>query len=375
MLGHVANIYHLGIKELHSLRNDPIMMILIVYIFSFAIYSVATGAKLEVENAAVAIIDEDRSEMSREIRAAILPPYFKAADLINIRDVERFLNQGKYVFIINIPPKFEADLLAGRQPSIQLNIDATAMGQAGSGANYLQNIINQEILRYGGQYNNAILWPVNFVINAKFNPNLKSSHFTSVMQIINNITIMAIILTGAAFIREREHGTVEHLLVMPIVPTEIMLAKIWANGMVITVAAILSLWLIVQEILAVPITGSILLFVLGTVVYLFSVTALGILLATFTNSMPQFGLLSIPVMVVLMMLSGSTTPMESMPVWLQNTMQLAPSTHFVAFSQAILYRGAGIEVVWPDIIAIMLISLVFFLIALYRFRKAIAATQ
>ena len=375
MLGHVANIYHLGIKELHSLRNDPIMMILIVYIFSFAIYSVATGAKLEVENAAVAIIDEDRSELSREIRTAILPPYFKAADLINFRDVERSLNQGKYVFIINIPPKFEADLLAGRQPSIQLNIDATAMGQAGSGANYLQNIINQEILRYGGHYNTANLWPVNFVINAKFNPNLKSSHFTSVMQIINNITIMAIILTGAAFIREREHGTVEHLLVMPVVPTEIMLAKIWANGMVITVAATLSLWLIVQGVLAVPITGSIGLFVFGTVAYLFSVTALGILLATFTNSMPQFGLLSIPVMVVLMMLSGSSTPMESMPVWLQNTMQLAPSTHFVAFSQAILYRGAGIEVVWLDLIAIMLISLVFFFIALYRFRKAIAATQ
>ena len=186
---------------------------------------------------------------------------------------------------------------------------------------------------------------------------------------------MAIILTGAAFIREREHGTVEHLLVMPIIPTEIMLAKIWANGLVITVAAILSLWLIVQEILAVPISGSIVLFALGTMIYLFSVTALGILLATFTNSMPQFGLLSIPAMVVLMMLSGSTTPMESMPVWLQNIMQLSPSTHYVAFSQAILYRGAGIDIIWPDIIAIMLISLVFFLVALYRFRKAIAATQ
>jgi len=375
MLEHVTNIYHLGIKELYSLRTDPIMMVLIVYMFSFGVYSVATGAKLEVENAAVAIVDEDQSKLSREIRAAILPPYFKPPELINIRAVETLLNQGKYVFIINIPPKFESNLLAGRQPSIQLNIDATAMGQAGSGANYLQNIITQEVLRYGRHYNTANLWPVNFVIHAKFNPNLQSSHFTSVMQIINNITIMAIILTGAAFIREREHGTVEHLLVMPIIPTEIMLAKIWANGLVITVAAILSLWLIVQEILAVPISGSIVLFALGTMIYLFSVTALGILLATFTNSMPQFGLLSIPAMVVLMMLSGSTTPMESMPVWLQNIMQLSPSTHYVAFSQAILYRGAGIDIIWPDIIAIMLISLVFFLVALYRFRKAIAATQ
>ena len=97
--------------------------------------------------------------------------------------------------------------------------------------------------------------------------------------------------------------------------------------------------------------------------YLFSVTALGILLATFTTSMAQFGLLVIPVLVILQMLSGSSTPIETMPTWLQNVMQLAPTTHFVSFSQAVLYRGAGIEIVWPQLLAIAVISGVIFAIS------------
>ncbi|WP_138378757.1 ABC transporter permease [Luteithermobacter gelatinilyticus] len=368
-----SNIFHLGIKELYGLRTDPVLMVLIVYVFSYAVYAVATGAKFEVENAAVAIVDEDRSELSRQIGAALLPPFFKTPDYIDSRQMEAVLDQGKYVFVLDIPPEFEADLLAGRRPALQINVDATAMTQAGNGAVYLQNIIMQEAVKYATGQEKAAPLPVDLVIRAKFNPNFRSVNFNAIMQIINNITILAIILTGAALIREREHGTVEHLLVMPVVPTEIMLAKIWANGLVIIAGAILSLWLVAHELLEVPIAGSVPLFIVGAVLYLFSVTALGILLATFTGSMPQFGLLVIPVLVMMYLLSGSTTPLESMPVWLQNVMQLSPSTHFVAFSQAILYRGAGLDIVWPDLLAIIGISGVYFLISLARFRKAIAS--
>ncbi|MFZ1468129.1 MAG: ABC transporter permease [Paracoccaceae bacterium] len=173
--------------------------------------------------------------------------------------------------------------------------------------------------------------PINLVVTAQFNPNLQSTWFSSVMQVINNVTILPVLLTGAALIRKREHGTIEHLLVMVVSPAEVMLAKTWANGLAIIVAAILSLRLVVLGSLAVPIAGSITLFVAG----------LGILLATFTTSMPQFSLLALPVLVIMNLLSGSATPMESIPEWLQTFMQISPSTHFMAFSQAIPYLGAG----------------------------------
>ena len=217
--------------------------------------------------------------------------------------------------------------------------------------------------------------PVDLVVRAKFNPNLNSKWFMSVMALVNNISILSVILTGAALLREREHGTIEHLLVMPIRPTEIMLGKIWANGLVIVVAAILSLWLVVRLLLNVPIQGSVALFIAGAIIYQFSVTALGILLASFSASMPQFGLLALPVLVIMYLLSGGMTPLESMPIWLQDVMQLAPSTHFVAFSQAVLYRAAGIEIVWPQLLALAAIGIGYFLVALWRFRKMLVTIQ
>jgi ABC-2 type transport system permease protein len=366
----LLRIFRLGIKELYSLRADPIMMILIVYTFTIAIYTVSTGAKLEVENASVAVVDEDRSMLSTRLRDALLKPFFNEPVLIDASEVDAAMDAGRYVFILEIPPKFEEDAIAGRKPSLQLDIDATAMSQAGNGASYIQSIVMQEV--EAALPNSASAQPINLVVSARFNPNLQSTWFTAVMQVINNVTMLSVILTGAALIREREHGTIEHLLVMPVTPGEIMLSKIWANGLVIVVAAVLSLLIVVEWLLAVPIAGSVGLFVFSAVIYQFSVTSLGILIATTSSSMAQFGLIVMPVLIVMNLLSGSTTPMDSMPLWLQYVMQISPSTHFVSLSQAVLYRGAGFGAVWPEIAALIVIGAVFFVGALIRFRWALA---
>lgn len=371
----LGNVYRLGIKELSSLRADPVLALLILYTFTYAVYAVSTGAKFEVENASVAIVDEDRSELSRQIYSALLPPYFNALEEIDASDIDAAMDDGRFVFVLDIPPDFESDLLSGRHPSIQVNVDATAMTQAGNGAVYIQNIITNEVLSFMQRREGSTVLPVNLVMHAQFNPNLSSIWFNSVMQIINNITMLSVILCGAALMREREHGTIEHLLVMPVTPTEIMLAKMWANGLVILVAATLSLWLVVRGLLQVPVAGSTVLFVAGAALYQISVTALGILLATFTRSMPQFSLLVMPVLVVMNLLSGSTTPIESMPEFLRIVLNISPATHFVAFSQAVLYRGAGLDIVWPQMTAIAGIGALFFAMSLLRFRAAIASFQ
>lgn len=371
----LANVYRLGVKELRSLVFDPVLLLLIVYVFTLAIYAVATGAKLEVQNASVAYVDEDRSALSGRIVSAILPPEFDIPVEISADRIDASMDSGAFVFVLRFPPEFEADLLAGRKSEIQLNVDATAMAQAGNGTVFLQSIIQAETAKFLSGNEDAAALPINLVVRAMFNPNLDSSWFNAVMQVINNVTILSVLLTGAALIREREHGTIEHLLVMPVKPSEIMVAKIWANGLAIVVAAVLSLVFVVQLLLGVPIHGSIALFVFGALIYMISVTGLGILIATFTTSMPQFGLLALPVLVIMNLLSGSTTPMESMPEWLQAIMQVSPSTHFVAFAQAILYRGAGLTTVWPSILAMSVLSAVFFVIALSRFRKTTAGAR
>jgi ABC-2 type transport system permease protein len=215
--------------------------------------------------------------------------------------------------------------------------------------------------------------PIELETRALFNPNLNSTWFGSVMELVNSITALSIVLTGAALIREREHGTIEHLLVMPLTPFEIMMAKVWAMGLIVVVVATASLVFVVQGLLEVPIHGSIPLFVVGMTLYLFTTTSLGIFLATMARSMPQFGLLLLVILLPLQMLSGGMTPRESMPELVQNIMLAAPTTHFVSLTQAILYRGAGISLVWPQFLALITIGSVFFVLALTRFRKTISS--
>lgn len=368
----LANIFHLGVKELRSLQRDLALVLLILWAFSMGVYSSASSMPESLHNAAIAVVDEDRSQLSERLIQAFQPPYFRTPERINLNQMDRGMDSGRYTFTLNIPPDFQRDVLAGHSPAIQLNVDATQVSMAFTGAGYIQSISANEVTEFVHRYRSELQQPVELAVRVAFNPNLTRAWFGSVMEVINQITMLSIILTGAALIREREHGTVEHLLVMPVTPLQIMLAKVWSMGLVVLVAATLSLLLVVQGWLQVPIEGSLLLFLAGAALHLFATTSMGIFFGTVARSMPQLGLLIILVLLPLQILSGGSTPRESMPELVQQIMLAAPTTHFVALAQAILYRGAGLSIVWPQLLAIFAIGALFFTGALLRFRKALA---
>jgi ABC-2 type transport system permease protein len=369
---HVTNIFRLVIKELRSIRADPVMLVLVAYAFTISVNTVASGAVTEATNLSVGVVDEDGSDLSRQIAEALRRPTFQPPVQITASDIDPMMDQGKLLFVVEIPPNFEADVRASRQTGIQINVDATAVAQAGNGASYLRTAIANEIQRFRSGRDASVAAPINLVVRAAFNPNLKTSWFSAMTQVINQITMLTIILTGAALIREREQGTVEHLLVMPVVPTEIMLAKMIANGLVILVAAMISLQFVVHWWIGSPINGSLVLFLLGAAIYALVVAALGIMLGTLATTMGQFGLLAMPVLMVTQLLSGSSTPMESMPVWLQYVMKIAsPTPHFVSFAQAVLFRGADITLVWRPLVAMTIIGVAYYFVAQRRFRRVI----
>ena len=368
----VLNILNLGIKELRSLSRDPIMMVLILYAFSLGIYVAATSLPETLHKAPIAIVDEDQSPLSARIVSAFYPPYFTPPALIPRDEMDPGLDAGRYTFALNIPPDFQRDVLAGRQPEVQLNIDATRMSQAFTGGAYIQQIVQGAVAEFVRVTRASAPPPADLAIRARFNPTLAQSWFGSVMEIINNVTMLSIVLTGAALIREREHGTIEHLLVMPVTPFEIMASKVWAMGLVVLIACAFALTAMVQGVLRVPIEGSVPLFLAGAGLHLFATTSMGIFMGTIARSMPQFGLLLMLTLLPLQLLSGGLTPRESMPEIVQTVMLAAPTTHFVKMAQAILYRGAGFDVVWPQFLAIIGIGTVFFAVALARFRKTIS---
>jgi ABC-2 type transport system permease protein len=368
-----ANILHLGIKELRSLLRDPILLGLMVFSFTVNVYSFATAVPDTLNKAPIGIVDQDRSQLSTRIVDAFYPPLFLPPALITPAEMDARMDAGVDSFALYIPPNFQRDVLAGRSPMLQLNVDATRMSQAYTGNGYINEIVSSEIDAFLQQHRSAASPPVDLALRVRFNPNLTRSWFGGVMEVINQVTLLSIILTGAALIREREHGTIEHLLVMPVTPFEIMTSKIWAMMLVVLVATSLSVALVVQGLLAVPIEGSIALFLAGTALHLFATTSMGIFMATIARSMPQFGMLVMLVLLPLQTLSGSYTPRESMPESVQYIMLAAPNTHFVMLAQAILYRGAGISAVWPQFLSLAVIGTAMFVPSLARFRKTIGA--
>jgi len=368
-----ANAFHLGIKELWSLARDPIMLLLILFVFTVSVYTGATALPETLHLAPIAIVDEDRSALSKQIIAAFEPPYFLPPQLIAQAQMDARMDAGLDTFSLVIPTGFQRDVLAGRSPAVQLNVDATRVSQALTGSGNVQAIVATEVQTFALRSQATAVPAVELVMRMRFNPELTKTWFGAVNKVVDNITLLAIVLTGAALIRERERGTIEHLLVMPVTPFEIMASKVWSMGLVVLSAGLLSLLIVVRGWLAVPLAGSLPLFAAGAALYLFAATSLGIFLGTFARSMSQFGLLLMMVLLPLQMLSGGVTPRESMPELVRMVMLAAPTTHFVMLAQGIFFRGASFRVVWPQFLALLLIGSLFFGVAHARFRSAITA--
>ncbi len=369
------NVYRLGIKELRSLWRDKVLLCIILWAFTGGIYVVAKATSQELHNAPIAVVDEDQSVLSGRIVQAFYGPHFQTPRLISLAEMDPGMDSGRYTFVLDIPPDFQRDVLNGRRPAIQVNIDATVMTQSFIGAGYIQNIVNGEVNEFVRGFRDASAPVIRLVTRIKFNPNLTSSWFGSVMEIINNITMLSILLTGAALVREREHGTLEHLMVMPLSATEILLGKVWSMSLVVVATVGFSLYFVVRGLLDVPLAGSVPLFLCGALLQFFASAAIGIFLGTISRNMPQLGLLMIMVILPLEILSGGVSPRESMPELVQDIMMVAPTTHFVSLAQAILYRGADLGMVWPRFLAILAIGLGFFLLALGLFRRSLARSQ
>lgn len=369
MLRSLKNISILSKKEMVSLFRDKLLISIVLFAFSIGTYLGGIGQIFGVENVSVAIVDSDRSELSLKLKDSLQGPMFKTPDIINKKQADIAFAKSKYLFIIEIPSNFEANILANRKPEIQILADATAMPQSVVGTQYIQQIFISETLNFQRTLNIENVTPVNFHILTYFNPNGYASWHGAEMELITDLTILSIILVGAAVIREKERGTIEHLMVMPVTASEIFLSKILANGFFILIITLFSLWFVVHKWIGAEINGSITLFACATVIYLFSSTSLGIFLATLAPTMPQFSLLCIPVYAVVYLLSGAATPVESMPEQLHYITKLLPMTQYVSVTQAILSLNAGIDSIWRGFLLMIIFGLVFLALALYKFKS------
>jgi len=336
--------------------RDPIMLVLIAYMFTLSVYVAATAMPETLNKTSIAIVDEDGSPLSARISSAFYPPLFNAPAMIPLSGIDMGMDDGDYTFVLDLPPNFQRDVLAGKSPALQFNVDATRMTQAFTGQRLhpadgderdqrVRPALPQQRRAAGGPGIARALQPQPGAVlvrragrdhqqrhPAVHHPDRRGADPRARAR--NHRT-----LAGDAGHTGRDHAR-----------------KIWSMGLVVLVAAALGLLLIVQGVLRVPVEGSVALFLAGAALDLFAAASMGIFMATLARSMPQFGMLAVLILLPLQLLSGGFTPRESMPGFVQNVMLAAPSTHFVALGQAILFRGAGLGVVWPQFLALAAIA-------------------
>ncbi|TCP97274.1 ABC-2 type transport system permease protein [Cricetibacter osteomyelitidis] len=363
----IKSLLTLTWKEIKSLFGEPVLMAFMVFVFTVVIWMLAKSITVDVKNAPIGVINNDHSTLSYRIIESMQEPYFQKPVEITRDEADKMMDSSKIIFVLDIPVNFEKDLLAGRNPELQLQIDATMMTQAGAGSTMLVGYINQTIQEFlqlpSGKE------PIKSVVNVLYNPNAASEYFVPPMKIGDMLSLMVLILTGAAIIRERERGTLEHLLVMPVNAVEILLSKILANGIVIWCVAMLSMKFVVIGFLGVPIAGSLALYGAGMFLFLFSVAAIAVVLAVIAPTMAQFSLLMLPTYLVLLLFSGSAAPRINMPELAQAISEYWPTTIFAKLSQDILFRGADFAIVWHQFFALVAVSTISLVIALINFQK------
>ncbi|MET3661991.1 ABC transporter permease [Aquamicrobium ahrensii] len=371
----LSNVFWLIGKELKSVLGDPVMVVLILWSFVVAVMLEASGAGDTVRNASIAIVDEDHSPLTRQISSALIPPWFQEPIFLSANRASAAMDRGEIMFILTFPPDFAADTILGKGPVVQLLADATAVSQAQLGTDYIRNIVQEESVAFLSGTPEAPPEDLQLELRRAFNPNGNPVWFKSMSSLLNQLSLLTIALTGAAMLREREHGTIEHLMVMPLTPAEVALSKVLATMIVVLVAFIGSLLFVVQGLLNVPVAGSAPLLVGGAAVYLWAAAAIGMLLGTLARSMAQFALLVIMVIIPVIMLSGGMGAVESQPELVQRLTLALPSRHFLAFAKAVAFRGAGIGTVWPQLLLMAGLGAAFFAASLMLFRRSLSVSN
>ncbi|QER41234.1 ABC transporter permease [Thermodesulfobacterium sp. TA1] len=366
---------HLLKKEFLQLFRDKILLIILIYAFTVVVYTGGKGINLEVRNFAVIVHDQSRSPESREFISKLRLPYFKIVGYVNSeREVIDWLDRGKASMAVIIPPDF-VKKVKQKNAKIQAIVDGTMSMTSTMAISYLSTITYEyslEIVDFSVYQKTLRMPQVEAKIRSLFNPNNLSTWFMSLLELFNMTTMVSLLISASALIREKEYGTIEQLLITPVRTWEVFLAKIIPTVAVIGILSLVSLFVMVKGVFKVPIRGSIPLFFLVTCLYVFAMSSLGIAIATVVNNLSQAMMVILAVLVPMLMISGAWTPPEAMHPIINTLSLFSPMRYYLEFGYGVLLKGVGLEYLWKNILGIATVGGAIFIFSALRFRKSFA---
>lgn len=366
-------------KEFLQFFRDKALVLLILYTF-LEIALCGWALTLDVENMPTAVYDADRSAESRALIGAFArTESFRVVEVADRPEtIDALMDAGTIQFALVIPSDFERDLMNNAAAEVQLLIDGSnsaIAGQAMAVAGGLLREINKDIVLQrvirSGFTEHSFLPQVRNTVRVWYMPQLKYVHFVMLTMLTISVLILGVIIPAAGIVREKESGTFEQLMITPITSAELIVAKIIPMLLVklvgLTLGIAMSLWLF-----DVPLRGSLALFYFISVLMFLSSSGIGVLMGAYAQNMKQTLMLAFFILFPVAFLSGTMVPISNMPPFLQWLTYFSPLRYYVEATLGIFLKGVGLNILWPQALALTLYGLALLVFSSYRFRSSLA---
>lgn len=356
-------------KEYIQFLRDPVLVIVVLYLFTIDIYVAGAGFNMDVKNIKLAVLDYDKSTESRNYISHLTKPYFSIVYVKNLKEGKNAVTSGEATLLLVIPSGFR-DISSGRSVNLQLIADGTNSSYSTIAISYLETITynyNLRIMIRGDPKVN--LKYVDLISRTFYNENRSSPWFMGITELLSVVTLVSVLLPSMALVKEKELGTIEQLMVAPVTPSYIILAKIISMASVSILFTFISLYLVMVPILQIPFRGSLTLFLLSTVIYTMAATGIALFLSTLAKNVSQLVLMIISVIVPILFLSGSWADPIAMPPLMEKLTYLSPLRYYLNLSYGIILKGFGINELIIQFISLSAIALIFFIAGILIFKK------
>lgn len=371
----LARIYAVLVKEFLQMRRDRVTLGLIVGVPLMQLFLFGFAINFNPKALPTAVSIDDPGIFARSVTAALRnSSYFDVVAVTNSPSgARRLLQEGKVLFVVEIPVNFSRDIVRGARPDLLVEVDATDPAASGFATAALNGIVNTALrddltgplaARAQGPP------PFNLVTHLLYNPesNTRYSIIPGLLAVI--LTMTMVLMTCLALTRERERGTYENLLAMPATPVEIMIGKIAPNVVIGAIQSAIIL-LVAKYVFAVPMIGSLPLLASALMVYIIANLAVGYTFSTLAQNQLQAMQMTVFFLLPAILLSGFAFPFAGMPRWAQYIGEILPATHFLRIVRGILLKNNGVPEIWPDVWPLLLFTLAVSALALARFRRTL----
>lgn len=355
-------------KEFFHIWRDPQTMLILlgmpivqIIIFGFALTN-------EVKNSQIAIIDQAHDaasiSLSKEIDAS---QYFTLGGYLNSnQDIDREFRKGHTKIVLVIPPNFNNDLQHFNQTQVQLIADASDPNVANTLTNYASIIINDFQKRVTGD--KKLPYTIQTEVRMLYNPQLKGAYnfVPGVMSMV--LMLVCTMMTAITIVREKERGTMEVMLVSPVKPLKIIIAKA-VPYLLLSMVNIATILLLSVFVLEVPINGSLLLLVLESILFTITTLSLGLLISSATDSQQTAMFISLTGMFLpTVMLSGFMFPIENMPIQLRVISNIVPAKWYFIIVKSVMIKGVGLHAIWKETLILAGMTVFLLVLSMKKFK-------